>query len=246
MSILHYTEAGQGEALILLHSGGMSGREWDPQMAALAQRFRVVAPDQLGHGNSPMVADRLAIGDIGREVVKLMDRLDIAQAHFVGSSMGGAVALWLAVNDPQRLKKLVLFRVGYRKNSHTNDGIRTLSDPEYWRGLGLQGWLSNLHKPQGGPEAWKIVLGRVAQAMDPATTDHAHDLSVLAKVQASTLIAVGDRDPLVPLDHAMEMFRTIPDASLWVLPNASHVTATNTWRANCFSLEITRFIQRRA
>jgi pimeloyl-ACP methyl ester carboxylesterase len=245
MSILHYAEAGQGEALILLHSGGMSGREWDPQVAALARRFRVLVPDQLGHGRTPMVEERLTIGDIGREVIALMDRLAVAQAHVVGSSMGGAVALWMAVHYPRRVKKLVLFRVGYRKNTAGHTGTRTLADPDYWRGLGLQEWLSDMHQPQGGPEAWKTVLGRVTQAMDPATTDHAHDLDVLANLQPPTLIIVGDRDPLVPLDQALEMFRAIPDASLWVLPYATHVTATNTWRGDCFALEITRFLQRK-
>ncbi|HYQ90494.1 MAG TPA: hypothetical protein VES89_00085, partial [Candidatus Competibacteraceae bacterium] len=50
----------------------------------------------------------------------------------------------------------------------------------------------------------------------------------------------------VPLEQALEMFAHIPDASLWVLPYATHVTATNTWRADCFALEIIRFLQRRA
>jgi pimeloyl-ACP methyl ester carboxylesterase len=245
MSILHYTETGQGETLILLHSGGMNGREWDPQIASLAQRFQVIIPDQLGHGRSPMIAEQLTIGDIGREVIELMDKLAVAKAHLVGSSMGGAVALWIAVNYPDRVNKLVLFRVSYSKDISGHKGTRSMADPDYWRGLGLQQWLSDIHDPQGGPDAWKTVLNRVSQALDPTTTDHAHDLEVLAGITQPTLIIVGDRDPLVPLEQAMEMFQTIPDASLWVLPYATHVTATNTWRGDCFALEIFRFLQRR-
>lgn len=246
MSILHYTEAGQGQILFLLHSGGMSGREWDPQIASLSQHFRVIIPDQLGHGNTPMIAEKLTIGDIGREVIELMDKLSIDKAHLVGSSMGGAVALWTTVHYPDRVDKLVLFRVGYRKNASTHAGTRGMADPEYWRKVGLHGWLSDIHTPQGGPEAWKRVIGRVPEALDPATSDHAHDLEVLSRIKQPTLIIVGDRDPIVPLEQALEMFRTIPDASLWVLPYASHVTATNTWRGDCFALEITRFLQRRS
>ncbi len=246
MSRLHYTETGTGEALILLHSGGMSGAEWKPQLRFLERHFRVIAPDQLGHGKSPMVSEKLAIGDIGRELIELMNKLSIDRAHLVGSSMGGAVSLWLTVNYPQRVKKLVLFRVGYRKTEDTHAGTRSMADPDYWRSVGLHNWLSETHHPQGGPEAWKRVIGRVPEALDPATSDHAHELEVLANIAQPTLIVVGDRDPLVPLEHALKMFRTIPKASLWVLPYATHVTATNTWRADCFALEITRFLQRRA
>ena len=245
MSKLHYTESGEGETLILLHSGGMSGAEWNPQIRFLERHFRVIAPDQLGHGKSPMVSPRLAIRDIGGEVVEMMNKLNIDKAHLLGSSMGGAVALWLTLYHPERVNKLVLFRVGYRKNKDTHDGTRSMADPDYWRSVGLHNWLSETHHPQGGPEAWKTVIGRVSEALDPETSDHAHELEVLASIKQSTLIVVGDRDPLVPMDHALEMFRTIPDASLWVLPYASHVTATNTWRADCFALEITRFLQRR-
>lgn len=246
MSILHYTETGRGHPLMLLHSGGMSGREWDPQLAALARHFRVIIPDQLGHGQTPMVADKLTIGDIGREVIELLDKLAIPQAHLVGSSMGGAVALWLTVHYPDRVNRLVLFRVGYRKDADTYAGSLSMSDPDYWRKVGLHGWLSDIHHPQGGPEAWQTVIGRVAEALDPATSDHAHDLEVLGRIRQPTLIIVGDRDPVVPLEQALEMFGHIPDASLWVLPYATHVTATNTWRGDCFALELTRFLQRRA
>ena len=114
---LYYSESGQGPVLILLHSGGMAGTEWQPQLAEFSKHFRTIVPDQLGHGQSPMIAERLQIGDIGRAVLALMDDLDIEQTHLLGSSMGGAVALWLALNAPERLDKLILFRVGYRKNS---------------------------------------------------------------------------------------------------------------------------------
>lgn len=246
MSTLHYIEAGQGETLILLHSGGMSNEEWKPQIPALAKQFRVIASDQLGHGQSPMIADRLAIGDIGRAVIELLDELGIAKTHLVGSSMGGAVALWLTLHYPDRVNKLVVYRIGYRKSKASHAGTRDMADPTYWKSVGLDKWLSRIHDPQGGPEAWKTVIGRVSEALDPATSDHAHSLEALRRITQPTLLAVGDRDPLAPLEQIMEMFHAIPDAGLWVMPYASHVTATNTWRADCFALEIYRFLQRKA
>lgn len=244
MAILHYTESGQGEPLVLLHSGGMSGAEWSPQIPLFARHFRTIAPDHLGHGGSPMVADKLAVGDMGRAVLDLLDELALPSAHLVGSSLGGAVALWLAVHHPERASKLVLYRIGYRKDAKTHAGTRDMADPAYWRSVGMHKWLSDIHRPQGGPDAWQDVIVRVSEALAPATTDHAYDLGALERIAQPTLLVVGDRDPVAPLDQILEMFSAIPDCGLWVIPNATHVTATTTWRAKSFALEVTRFLQR--
>jgi len=244
MAILHYTESGQGEPLVLLHSGGMSGAEWTPQIPLFARHFRVIAPDHLGHGGSPMMAEKLAVRDMGRAVLELLDELLLPKAHLVGSSLGGAVALWLAIHHPERVDKLVLYRVGYRKDAETHAGTRDMADPAYWRGVGMHKWLSDIHQPQGGPDAWEEVIGRVSEALEPTTTDHAHDLEILGGIVQPTLIAVGDRDPVAPLDQILEMFGAIPNCGLWVMPYATHVTATATWRAESFALEVTRFLHR--
>jgi pimeloyl-ACP methyl ester carboxylesterase len=223
----------------------MSGVEWDPQIPLFSQHFRTIVPDQPGHGQSPMVAEQLRIGDIGRAVLALMDDLAIAKAHILGSSMGGAAALWLAVNAPQRVDKLVLFRVGYHKNPATHQGTSDMARPDYWRSVGLDKWLSRIHTPQGGADAWQQVIGRVMQALDPATSDHNHSEQTLRELTRPALIVAGDRDPLVPLDQLLEMYRNIPGAGLWLLPYTTHVAATNTWRSDNFALEVCRFLQGR-
>ena len=245
MATLHYTDTGHGEPLILLHSGGMSGAEWTPQLPQLARQFRVLAPDHLGHGRSPMAAETLSIHAMGRAVLELLDELGLAQASLLGSSLGGAVALWLTVHHPDRVSKLALYRVGYRKDAATHAGTRSMADPAYWRSVGMHRWLSDIHQPQGGPDAWQTVIRRVAEALDPETTDHAHDLETLRRIVQPTLLIVGDRDPVAPLAQILEMFRAMPNAGLWVMPYATHVTASNTWRAESFALEVTRFFQRR-
>ncbi|HPF58280.1 MAG TPA: alpha/beta fold hydrolase [Candidatus Competibacteraceae bacterium] len=245
MAMLHYTENGAGEPLILLHSGGMSGAEWAPQIPLFARHFRVIAPDHLGHGHSPMVAGRLRVSDMGRAVLEVMDELMLPVANLAGSSMGGAVALWLTVHHPERVSRLVLYRVGYRKDEVTHAGTRNMADPAYWRGVGMHKWLSDIHRPQGGPDAWEEVILRVSEALEPATSDHAHDLEALGRITQPALIVVGDRDPVAPLDQILEMFGAIPKCGLWIMPYATHVTATSTWRAEMFALEVTRFLQRR-
>jgi 3-oxoadipate enol-lactonase len=177
-------------------------------------------------------------------VLELMDELNLPQASLVGSSMGGAVALWLTLHHPDRVSKLVVYRIGYRKDAETHAGTRDMADPAYWRGIGMHKWLSDIHQSQGGPDAWEEVIGRVSEALEPATTDHAHDLEILECIFQPTLIVVGDRDPVAPLDQILEMFGAIPHCGIWVMPYATHVTATGTWRARSFALEVSRFLQR--
>lgn len=223
----------------------MTHSEWQPQFAAFAEHFDVIAPDQTGHGRSPMAGERLSIGAIGDAVVDLLDELGVARVHLVGSSMGGAVALWLTLNRPERVERLVLFRASYAKNAATYRGTREIASPDYWRSMGLERWMSRQHEAQGGPQAWQQVIKRVAEAHDPGTTDHRHALDALAKIRQPTLLVCGDRDPLVPIDHVMDMYRTLPNAGLWLLPYTTHVSATNTWRSDGFALEVSQFLRGR-
>ena len=245
MAKLHYLTSGKGQPLVLLHSGGMSGEEWKPQIPLLVRYFQVIVPDHLGHGRSPMVAEKLRVADMGAAVLELLDELQLAQAHLVGSSLGGAVALWLTLYHPQRVSKLVLYRIGYHKDRHTIAGTRGMADPAYWREIGMNRWMSELHRAQGGPDAWEEVIGRVSEALDPSNTDHAHSLEILENIFQPTLLVVGDRDPVAPLEQILEMFGAIPHCGLWVMPYATHITATGTWRARAFATEVTRFLQRR-
>ncbi len=242
MTDLYHDDIGRGAPLLLLHSGGMTGAEWQPQQVALAEEFRLLIPDLPGHGRSLLVDARLSIGTAGKAMVGLLDRLGIERTAIAGSSLGGAVALWLTLNHPQRIDKLVLYRVNYRKTAAGHAGTRELADPDYWRRVGMARMLSKAHEPQGGSEAWQRVIARVAEALDPADTDHAHSLDDLRRIAQATLIVAGDRDPLAPLDDLLAMTRAIPNAGLWVMPYTTHVTAANTWRSDAFARELLRFL----
>ncbi len=245
MSSLYYRDQGQGPALVLLHSGGMTGAEWQSQLTTLGAHFRLLVPDLPGHGRSPLVAGALSVAGCGRAVVEWLDQLHVERAHLAGSSLGGAVALWLALNHPDRIDKLVLYRVNYRKTEAGHGHTRQLATPEYWHRAGLARWMARAHEPQGGPEAWHKVIARVAASMDPTTTDHAHRLEDLGVIDRPTLLIAGDRDPLAPLDDLVAMYRMLPSAGLWLLPYATHVTAANTWRSESFALELDRFLSGR-
>lgn len=245
MSDIYYESHGNAaRTLVLLHSGGMAGEEWRPQIARFSGRYRVLVPDLPGHGRSPLDDECLTIAKMGHAVLSMLDREEIETAFVCGSSMGAAVAMWLLLNHPQRVKKAVFYRISYRKSAATFAQTAAMADPEYWRRFGLEKWLSGLHLAQGGPDAWKRVIARVSKALDPAVSDHAHTPGDFAAIAAPVLLVVGDRDPVAPLDEILLLYRMIPDCGLWILPFADHVTATGTWRAEGFAEEVIRFLGR--
>jgi 3-oxoadipate enol-lactonase len=107
---IYYSIEGPAEAPVLLMSNslGTSLEMWDPQARALCDEFRVLRYDTRGHGRSSVPAGPYSIADLGGDMRRLLDHLDIAHAHVCGLSMGGITAMWLAIHHPERIDRLVL------------------------------------------------------------------------------------------------------------------------------------------
>ncbi|HMI53585.1 MAG TPA: 3-oxoadipate enol-lactonase [Candidatus Saccharimonadales bacterium] len=107
---VHYEIHGDETApvVILSHSLGVDGDMWRPQVSSFAERFRVVRYDTRGHGQTTASPGPYSVDLLGRDVIALLDELRLERVHFCGLSMGGAVGMWLGVNAPERLNRLVL------------------------------------------------------------------------------------------------------------------------------------------
>jgi 3-oxoadipate enol-lactonase len=107
---IHYRMDGQPDApaLLLSHSLGADLSMWDRQVAALAPSFKILRYDCRGHGRSLVTPGPYSIELLGRDVVRLLDRLGISRVHFCGLSMGGMVGMWLGAHEPARVDRLVL------------------------------------------------------------------------------------------------------------------------------------------
>jgi 3-oxoadipate enol-lactonase len=108
--IPHHVVDGQKDApaLVLCNSLGSTLAMWDPQVPALAERFRVVRHDLRGHGASPIPPPPYELADLGGDVLELMDQLGLPRAHLCGASLGGQVCMWVAANAPERVDRLIL------------------------------------------------------------------------------------------------------------------------------------------
>jgi pimeloyl-ACP methyl ester carboxylesterase len=103
---LHYQEAGSGAPLVLLHGIGASGEDWGFQVPSFARRYRVITPDLRGFGLSEK-SGNYGVATFARDIWQLLERLGVERFHLIGHSMGGAVALQMAVDQPQRVERLV-------------------------------------------------------------------------------------------------------------------------------------------
>ncbi len=99
---LAYDEAGTGPAVVLIHGHPFSRSMWAPQLAALVGGYRLIAPDLRGYGDSAVTPGTVPMSQLAADVTRLLDRLGVSRAAPVGLSMGGLVAMELAIADPGR------------------------------------------------------------------------------------------------------------------------------------------------
>lgn len=97
-----------GQPVVLSGSLGTTMAMWQPQLAPLGERFRVVRFDTRGHGGSAEPPGPYAIADLGRDALALLDALELERVAWIGVSLGGMVGIWLASNAPDRIERLVL------------------------------------------------------------------------------------------------------------------------------------------
>jgi len=107
---IHYALEGPESAPIVVFSNslGTDYSMWDAQVAGLTKKFRILRYDTRGHGQSSVTPGSYSIDLLAKDVVNLLDALRLNRVHFCGLSMGGMIGMWLGINVPERLDKLIL------------------------------------------------------------------------------------------------------------------------------------------
>lgn len=217
-----YDEHGEGPPLVLLHGATSSGREdWAAQVPLLARSFRVLLPDARGHATSPWEVARGWSGELlVRDLEAFLDALGIATVHLAGFSMGAHTALGFAIRAPERVASLVLAGISIAPEPRRSI-LRRLLDPDRAErdDPARAALLAARHDEHGGAGAWRRLLGAIAVDLGSERLVTPREL---AGVGAPALVAVGDRDPFVPVGDAWELARLLRRGSLLVLPDCPH------------------------
>ena len=217
-----YEVAGSGPPLVLLHGATSSGREdFASQVDLYAQAFRCYLPDARGHATTPWdAAAGFRYEWLVDDLESFADALHLDTFHLLGFSMGAATALGFAVRHPDRLRTLVLVGISLQREPRASVA-RRLFDPERIRRHD-PAWADELarrHDPVQGEGAWERLLPAIAG--DVAAQEPFGPVELL-RIDAPVLVAAGDRDPFVPVDHAWRLRRQLPDARLLIVPDCGH------------------------
>lgn len=222
--VMAVRSAGSGEPLVLLHGGLGSAEDWVPVVEALGAGVAVRAPDSRGHGETRGPAERLSYADMADDVAGLITALGLDRPVVAGWSDGGNIALELALRHPDSARALVVAGAWIRIDEHMerlNREVFGMTAPGVVdrERLDANGMLAEAVAASGRTE--DEVLAAVTALSHAYTTDP-HLEGRLGEITLPTLVVLGDRDPFVPLDHAVDLYRALPEGSLAVLPGGAH------------------------
>lgn len=234
---MYYVEAGAGEPVLLIMGFGGDHVAWGLQMPALAGRYRTVAYDNRGVGQSSTPDLPYTTAMMADDAAGLLDALDIDSAHVVSVSMGGMIAQELALRHPRRVRTLQLHATCGRPDRY----MTALG--EVWRTVrstvGREEWLRTIALWLFAPATYNerphlvelVVQNSLANPYPQSLTGFLHQgdavrthdaLDHLGGIRCPTLITVAEHDILVPPRFAREMAARMPHAEFHTMAEAGH------------------------
>ena len=237
-----------GPTLKLSNSLGTTIQMWEPQMKALTQVFRVIRYDRRGHGKSGVPPSPYSIKRFGRDVLAILDDLNIEKVHWCGLSMGGMVGQWLGADAPERFNKIILANTACYYPDPTNwlnrikavkeGGIAAVADTV------IAGWLTaefREREPETTARMKAMLLaspvqGYLACCEALSTLDQRE---LLTKIKSPTLVIAGRHDMATPVSAAELIRSRIPGASMTLL-DAAHIS--NVEQPHAFTEAVVGFL----
>ena len=228
-----YTVDGAADApvVVLSNSLGAARGMWDPQVPALAERYRVVTYDTRGHGESPAPRGPYALDDLVDDLVALLDEVGAERAHVAGLSLGGMTAMRLALREPQRVDRLALLCTSAKPDPtpflERAAAVRTGGTAPLAPTVASR-WVTPAYAAEH-PD----LVARL-EAMIAGSDDEGYAaccevvagvdlLGDLPRISAPTLVVSGREDPALPPEHQELIAEAIPGAELLTVSPAAHL-----------------------
>lgn len=206
-----FDEHGAGKPLVLLHPGLVDSRAFGPNLDTLAARFRTFTPERRGHGRTPDVGP-ISFELMAEDTVHFLEQVVGAPARLLGCSDGAIVALLVALRRPDLVSHLVFVAGVF----HHEGWLPGVIDPDNKPPEFLAASYGEV-SPDGAAH-YSVVVEKLARMHLSEPTLTVEDLS---RITSRTLVMQGDDDE-VALEHALALYRALPNSELAVIPGTSH------------------------
>jgi len=216
---LHYKTHGEGEPVVFLHGFSASHKMWAPWIPRYEKGFKMILIDMRGHGASTNPSNKFTHRQSAHDIYALLDKLDITQFKAIGYSSGGMTLLHMATQQPERIQSMVLCSATHYHTKEDREILSKMLNKEY-----DEMWMTRAHYHEGGAEQITQLRHQFHNFKD-SYTDMNFTPPYLSTIKAKTLIVHGDRDPYFPVNIPVELYTSIPDSYLWIMPNTGHEVA---------------------
>lgn len=238
---MHYTIAGEGPTITLLHGAALTiETNWSNQIPIFSRKYRVVAMDLRGHGRTNNPSNTLDYETMAGDVSKLLEKLNTGKTSLIGFSMGGMIATRVTIDHPELVKTLILCSSGYYVSEEglnlfarsVNPQMLEEANPE------LADFYRRIHR-SGGLDYWKQLLDQLVKS----SKKHRISLADLSRINVPTLILVGDHDPYGFTGQVLEMFGAVKGSELAIFPDTGHLIPNS--KPRLFNETVIDFLERR-
>ncbi len=242
--------------ILLLTGLGSKRLGWYKQLQVLGRPYRTIALDHRDTGDSDLATESYTTGDMADDAAAVLRAIGVQRAHVVGISLGGCVALQMAVRHPKLVDKLVLVATSAGGSTHVPPGpelLALLGEPELQLEIGerTRRNYARIAAPgyfENHPDDWNMVaeIARYhpqspAAYFRQAQAGLTHDVSrQLDDIQAPTLVVHGEVDPLVVPANGCYLAQHIKGARLLLYPNTGHILIVE--RAADFNRDVLAFL----
>jgi pimeloyl-ACP methyl ester carboxylesterase len=234
VTLSHEIHGSHGPFVVMLHGLGSRGADWVLQIEALQDHYQMVTADLRGHGTSPSTSGWPTVGDLAEDVAGLMQQIGAPRAHFVGLSMGGGVALQMAIDFPDQVASLTIvnaaatLRVPFRRLPSAFVRIALLVSGQRRR---LGEWVAaGLFPKDDQQQLREVAAERIA---DNLRRNYLQAIIMILRfdlrkqvrlIAAPTLVVAGTLDQTVPLRLKIALAESIPGARLEIIEGSGHGT----------------------
>ncbi len=218
---IYYEVRGSGRPLLLLHGGGgdIQGA-WSHQLDDFSRKHEVIAVEQSGHGHSPDVDGPMTYASFTEDTAALLVQLKLKDVDVVGWSDGAIEALMLAVRHPGLVRRVVATGANVDPSGVDNTWLSHAKPEEVFDAK--PGSYYALNSPDGLAHA-KVVGAKLKELWLTRPTPDELTFEMLGRIRVPVLIMAGDHDEIFA-EHTVKIFRAIPGAKLWILPDTVHDT----------------------